>query len=94
MSGATTLSERTAAMANVSIFQSMGFILGPGESLPHNVPALDIILNYFAFSFYSIFWTGVSTVKIFVLAWSLLHSTKGLDLHQENFFPLTQYLST
>lgn len=32
ISGATTVKERTSTMANLSIFQAMGFILGPGES--------------------------------------------------------------
>ncbi|GFO25664.1 major facilitator superfamily domain-containing protein 8-like [Plakobranchus ocellatus] len=31
LSAATTLKERTACMANVSIFQALGFILGPGQ---------------------------------------------------------------
>ncbi len=30
MAGATSLKERTSAMANMSISQALGFILGPG----------------------------------------------------------------
>lgn len=31
VSGATTTKERTVAMANMSAFQAVGFIFGPGK---------------------------------------------------------------
>lgn len=32
VAGATSLKERTSAMANMSACQALGFILGPGEA--------------------------------------------------------------
>lgn len=36
MAGATSLKERTNAMANMSASQALGFILGPGEMSGQN----------------------------------------------------------
>ena len=36
VSGATTLGERTPAMANMSAFQAIGFIIGPGMTVISN----------------------------------------------------------
>lgn len=40
VAGATSLKERTSAMANMSACQALGFILGPGKAVNNLCPVI------------------------------------------------------
>ena len=46
VSGATTLKERTPAMANMSACQAVGFIIGPGGIIKLSILSMEKCINH------------------------------------------------
>uniref|UniRef100_A0A2C9KCS2 Major facilitator superfamily (MFS) profile domain-containing protein n=1 Tax=Biomphalaria glabrata TaxID=6526 RepID=A0A2C9KCS2_BIOGL len=91
ISGATTVKERTSTMANLSIFQAMGFILGPESTdsvqtldyKPDYVAVISTIFLFFIVLFiFTVFETIGTPLTMHMYAWTKAKATlyQGITL--------------
>nr|DBA28943.1 TPA: hypothetical protein GDO54_009223 [Pyxicephalus adspersus] len=96
VAGATSISERTSAMANISAFQALGFILGPAFQAAFTLigekgvtfTAIDLQLNmYTTPSLMGAFLGIVNIVLIFVIFREHRVDDLGRDIGNINYEP-------
>lgn len=85
VAGATSLNERTGAMANMSACQALGFILGPGK-FDNRVQSCEFAEEKISFNVCLFFCVYVSPAGMSVLHWrgrchTGLHSAEAQHVH-------------